>query len=304
MGSDPDFDFDRGRRARGGGARALRSQIQGLTPVLLLLPAGVAFVGLFCYPMLLTLVLSLRPEGAETGWTLAHYVTFLGDSDGRAVVLLTFGLALNTTLLSVLLSVPVALALRRRLAGHRWFRLVVLVPLVVPGLIGALGLLIFWGPRGWFNLLLTQALPVLPRPLAVTYTLPGLVLFYVWLYFPYTCVTTLAALEGLDPAIEEAAEVAGAGRWQRLRHVLLPLATPGILAGSVLTFMAAFGAFSVPLVAGGNYRPLAVSIYKEIAVPIPPHWSGASAIAVVMGVVQVAFLALYMRAVRRLGGRR
>jgi hypothetical protein len=57
-------------------------------------------------------------------------------------------------------------------------------------------------------------------------------------------------------------------------------------------------------VAGGNYRPLAVEIYKQIAVPIPPRWSGASAIAVVMGVVQVGFLALYMRSVRRLGGRR
>jgi ABC-type Fe3+ transport system permease subunit len=268
----------------------------------LLLPASAAFVGLFCYPMFLTLVLSLRPEGADTGWTLSHYAAFLGDPDGRRVVLLTFGLALAATVLSVVLSVPVALALRRKLPGHRAFRLMVLVPLVVPGLIGALGLLIFWGPRGWFNLLLTQIL-FLP-PLVVTYTLPGLILFYLWLYFPYTCVTTLAALESLDPAIEEAAEVAGAGRWQLLRHVLLPLVTPGILAGSVLTFMAAFGAFSVPLVAGGNYRPLAVEIYKQIAVPIPPHWSGASAIAVIMGVVQVGFLAFYMRAVRRLGGRR
>ena len=281
---------------------------QSLTPALvtgaMLLPAAAAFLGLFCYPMLLTVVLSLRPEGADAGWTLSHYFAFLGDADSRGVVLLTFGLALAATLASIAVSVPIALALRRRLPGHRLFRLVVLIPLVVPGLIGALGLLIFWGPRGWFNLFLTQAVPVLSRGLSVTYTLPGLVLFYLWLYFPYTCVTTLAALESLDPAIEEAAEVAGASRWQLLRHVLLPLATPGILAGSVLTFMAAFGAFSVPLVAGGNYRPLAVEIYKQIVVPIPPHWSGASAIAVVMGAVQVGFLAIYMRAVRRLGGRR
>jgi ABC-type Fe3+ transport system permease subunit len=269
----------------------------------LLLPAAAAFAGLFCYPLALTVILSLRPEGGDAGWTVSHYAAFLGDADSRGVVLLTFELALAATLFSVALSVPVALALRRRLPGHRLFRIVVLVPLVVPGLIGALGLLIFWGPRGWFNLLLTQGLPVLSRPLTVTYTLPGLILFYVWLYFPYTAVTTLAALEGLDPAIEEAAEVSGAGRWQILRHILLPLAIPGILAGSVLTFMAAFGAFSVPLIAGGNYRPLAVEIYKQISVPIPPRWSAASAIAVIMGLVQVGFLALYMRSVRRLGGR-
>ncbi len=268
---------------------------------LFLLPALAGFFGLFAYPMLLTVVLSFRPEGAGAGWTLQNYVAFLGDPDGWRVIVLTFGLALGATALSVILSVPLSLALRDRLRGHRFFRLIVLVPLVIPGLIGALGLLLFWGPRGWFNLFLLQFVPGIDRPLGVNYTLQGLVLFYVWLYFPYTAITTLAALESLDRGIEEAGEVSGASRWQVLRHIILPLIRPGVLAGSVLTFMAAFGAFSVPLIAGGNYRPLAVEIYKQIAVPIPAHWSAASAMAVVMGFLQVLFLAVYMRAARRLG---
>jgi len=164
--------------------------------------------------------------------------------------------------------------------------------------------LLFWGPRGWFNLFLLRFVPGIDRPVPVSYTLHGLVLFYVWLYFPYTCVTTLSVLESLDRSVEEAGEVAGASRWQVLRYVVLPLIKPGVLAGSVLTFMAAFGAFSVPLIAGGDYRPLAVEIYKRISVPIPAHWSAASAIAVLMGVLQVVFLSAYMRTVRRLGRRR
>ncbi len=166
----------------------------------------------------------------------------------------------------------------------------------------ALGLLLFWGIRGWFNLFLTQFVPFVTGPLRVNYTIPGLTLFYVWLYFPYTCVTTMSALESLDQSIEEAGAVVGANRWQVLRYIVLPLITPGILAGSVLTFMAAFGAFSVPLIAGGDYRPLAVEIYKEISIPIPGRWSGASAIAIIMGLLQVGFLTLYMRFVRRAGG--
>lgn len=268
---------------------------------LMLLPALLAFFGLFFYPVLLTVVLSFRPEGTEVGWTLANYLAFLGDPDGRGVVGLTFVLALGATAASVLLSVPLALVLREKVRGHRFFRLVILVPLVVPGLIGALGLLIFWGPRGWFNLFLTQWVPGVTRPLGMNYTIHGLILFYLWLYFPYTCVTTLAALESLDRSIEEAGEVTGATRWQVLRYIVLPLIKPGILAGSVLTFMACFGAFSVPLIAGGNYRPLAVEIYKQIAVPIPARWSQASAIAVVMGATQLTFLAFYMRVVRRAG---
>ena len=266
---------------------------------LLLLPALIGFLGLFCYPMFLTIVLSFRPEGQAVGWTLENYTRFLADPDGRWVILLTFILSLGSTALSVLLSVPLALILREKVRGHRFYRLMVIVPLVIPGLIGALGLLLFWGPRGWFNLFLLQFVPFLQRPVAVNYTIHGLIMFYVWLYFPYTCVTTMSALESLDRSLEEAGAVSGATRWQVLRYIVLPLITPGILAGSVLTFMAAFGAFSVPLIAGGNYRPLAVEIYKEISIPIPAHWSAASAIAMIMGALQVGFLALYMRFVRR-----
>ena len=275
-----------------------------LVTLFLLLPALVGFFGLFFYPMLLTLVLSFRPEGQTVGWTLQNYTAFLSDSDSRWVILLTFILAVGATALSILLSVPLSLILREKLRGHRFYRLMVIVPLVIPGLIGALGLLLFFGTRGWFNLFLLQFAPFVKPPLAVNYTIHGLILFYVWLYFPYTCVTTMSALESLDQGIEEAGAVSGATRWQVLRHIVLPLITPGILAGSVLTFMAAFGAFSVPLVAGGNYRPLAVEIYKEISVPIPGHWSGASAIAVIMGALQVIFLTFYMRYVRKMGGPR
>ncbi|MBP2671846.1 MAG: binding-protein-dependent transport system inner rane Component:tumor necrosis factor, partial [candidate division NC10 bacterium] len=278
-----------------------KHSVHGIT-LFLLLPGLLCFFGLFFYPMLLTVVLSFRPEGQEVGWTLENYTRFLSDADGRWVILLTFILSLASTGLSVLLSVPLALTLRAKVRGHRFYRLMVLVPLVIPGLIGALGLLLFWGSRGWFNLLLLQFVPGVTTPLRINYTVQGLIFFYVWLYFPYTCVTTMSALESLDPAIEEAGAVTGANRWQVLRYIVLPLITPGILAGSVLTFMSAFGAFSVPLIAGGDYRPLAVEIYKQISIPIPARWSAASAIAMVMGVLQVAFLAVYMRIARRTGG--
>lgn len=278
-----------------------KHSVHGIT-FFLLLPALLCFFGLFFYPMLLTIVLSFRPEGHEVGWTLENYTRFLSDPDGRWVILLTFILSLASTALSVVLSVPLALTLREKVRAHRLYRLMVLVPLVIPGLIGALGLLLFWGSRGWFNLFLLQFVPFITSPVRVNYTIHGLTFFYVWLYFPYTCVTTMSALESLDPSIEEAGAVVGANRWQVLRYVVLPLITPGILAGSVLTFMAAFGAFSVPLIAGGDYRPLAVEIYKQISIPIPARWSAASAIAMVMGILQVVFLTVYMRLVRRAGG--
>ena len=274
-----------------------------LTTLLLLFPGFAVFFGLFVYPFIITIILSLRPEGQATGWTLEHYVSFLSSEHGRQIIGLTFFLAIATTLFSVLLSVPLALILRRKIRGHRFFRAVTLIPLVVPGLIGALGLLLVFGSRGWFNLFLRDVLPFIHGPVAVNYTISGLTLFYVWLYFPFTLLTTLSTLEGLDPGIEEAAQVSGANPWCVFRHIVLPLILPGIISGSVLTFMNAFGAFSIPLVAGGNYRPLSVEVYKQIQLFIPARWSQACAISVIMGLMQVVFLTFYMRVFSRRKGR-
>lgn len=280
-------------------ASFLKRYRYGLVSLLMLLPGLAGFFGLFFYPMLVTVVRSFRPERLAEGWTLQHYAEFLGQASARQVILLTFFLAIACTLVSILLSVPLTLLLRQKLAGHRLFRLTILIPITVPGLVGALGLLLFYGSRGWLNLLLLQGLHVVQEPVKINYTLTGLVIFYVWHYFSYTAVTTLSTLEGLDPAFEEAARVAGASPWQVLRHVVLPLIMPGILAGSVLTFMAAFGAFSIPLITGGSYRPLAVQIYKQIEVYTPARWEAASAMAVVMALLQLVFLTFYMRVLRR-----
>ncbi|KPL23133.1 MAG: hypothetical protein AMJ93_05410 [Anaerolineae bacterium SM23_84] len=270
----------------------------GLVTLLMLLPGLAGFFGLFFYPMMVTLVRSLRPEGEQAGWTLGHYSTFLGEARAQGVIVLTFVLSISATICSILFSVPLSLVLRRKMRGHGFFRLAMLIPRVVPGLIGALGLLLLFGSRGWVNLALLRFIPFVTEPVSINYTIPGLVLFYTWLYFPFTAVTTLSTLEALDPALEEAAAVSGANRWQVLRHVIIPLIMPGILAGSVLTFMAAFGAFSIPLVAGGNYRPLSVEIYRQINLT-PARWSAASARAMIMAGLQVAYLTIYMRILRR-----
>jgi len=265
----------------------------------MLSPGLLGFFALFFYPMLITVMRSLRPEGQMTGWTLENYVTFLSNPRSFEVIGLTFFLAVSSTLLSILLSVPLALILREKVRGHRVFRLTMLIPITVPGLIGALGLLLLYGSRGWFNLALMNFVPFIDKPVAVNYTVHGLVIFYLWHYFSYTAVTTLSTVEALDRDVEEAARVAGANSWQVLRYIVLPLIVPGILAGSVLTFMAAFGAFSIPLITGGNYRPLAVSIYVQISSFTPARWSMASTMAIVMAVLQVVFLSIYMRVLRR-----
>lgn len=262
----------------------------------MLLPGLLGFGGLFLYPILVTLATSLHPQNSDA-WTLENYITFLGSAKGWEVIGLTFMLSVSTTIFSVLLSVPLALVLREQIWGRRFFRLLILMPLMIPHLINVLGLLLIFRSTGWINLLLMQVLHVISQPLRVNYTIGGLILFYIWMYFPYTALTTLASLEGLDRAVEEAAEVSGANRWQVIWHIIVPLIMPGILAGSIMTFLLSFGAFSVPLIAGGSNRPIAVTVFTTSAVFL--QWELASAIAVVMAVLQVIFLVIYSSVLRR-----
>ena len=93
----------------------------------------------------------------EPGWTLANYASFLGSRDGLGVLALTLWLAFWATLLSILLSLPLALFLRRRFFGHRALQFLMMLPITIPALVGALGLVILYDrTAGWFNVLTAE----------------------------------------------------------------------------------------------------------------------------------------------------
>jgi putative spermidine/putrescine transport system permease protein len=248
----------------------------------------------FYYPLAYTLVQSVTPEpvaGVQgAGWTLANFTAFLGSRDGLGVLALTLGLAFAATLFSILLSLPLALLLRRRFFGRRALQFLMMVPITIPALIGALGLVILYDRTGWINVVLLK-LHLLSAPLAIDYTIPGLILFYVWMFFPYGGLVIMSGLGAIDPALEEAGLVMGASPLRVFRSVLLPLLRGSLWAGAVMIFLQCFGAFSVPLIAGGSHQPLGVKIYTVANVFL--DWPQASAMAVVMGVIQAGLVIAY-----------
>lgn len=292
-----------------------------LLTLLMLAPGFIAFLGLFAYPMLITTLTSLRQGArpvdvtvgvtarewnpacdflANDGFTLVHFCDFLFSNEGLYTIGLSLTISIAATLLAVLLSLPLVMILRERFRGNRFFRLLILAPMMIPGLIGALGLFLFWDKRsGWFNLFLTQVVPFVDDPIKFNFTLHGLILFYTWLFFPYTGLTTLSAVEAIDRSLEEAGAVSGATRWQVFRHILFPLILPGIIAGSVLTFILAFGALSIPLMLGGNYRAHIIGSRIYTFATVFRKWEAASAMAVVMAAIQIILITVYMRVTRR-----
>ena len=129
-----------------------------LITFLLLLPGFGAIAFLFLLPLWLVIQLSFAPEGTDAGFTLDNYAAFLGSPTLRGALFLTIELAVFATLFSIVLSVPLALVLRRPFRGNRLFRLLILLPLMIPALVSAVGLRLFWGDVGWANLTI-QLLP-------------------------------------------------------------------------------------------------------------------------------------------------
>ncbi|AKG36785.1 ABC transporter permease [Paenibacillus durus] len=267
-----------------------------LLTLLLLFPGLVFFIGLFIYPLCITFMNSLTISN-HTGYSLQNYIDLLSSAKYWNVIGITFVLAISTTILSVLIALPLALILRKRVKGHTFIRLLILLPLTVLALISALGLLIVWDKNGWVNLFLMQVLPIIDEPLKINYTLYGLILFYAWLYSPHTILMTLSSIEGIDRNVEQAATITGAKPFEVFRYITLPLSMSGIRSGSVMTFLLAFGAFNVPLIAGGNYRPLTVAIYTEAGVF--NNWPRASALAIIMGILEIIFILIYFRLTKK-----
>lgn len=266
----------------------------GVLPLLVFLAAA------FYLPAAYTIAQSLHSQ-ATGRFSVANYAAFLGSRDGLETLGLTLLLAFAATVLALALSLPLALLLRRKFRGQSVIVFLMMLPIIIPSLVGALGLLFLYDRAGWINDVLVRALHLLHQPLLIDYTIPGLVIFYLWMFFPYGALVIMSGVAAIDPALEEAGAVMGASPLLVFRRVLLPLLRPSLFAGAIMIFLQCFGAFSVPLIAGGNHQPIAVRIYTVATVFL--HWNAASAMAVVMAVIQCALVIAYERMNRAAGGR-
>jgi len=140
---------------------------------------------------------------------------------------------------------------------------VLILPLVLPPTVVGFFLLLLFGRRSWIGQLLAQA------GMAVAFSWPATVIAAAVVAFPLMYRTTLGAFEQVNPNLLGAARTLGAGEWRTFRRVLLPLAAPGVMAGTVLAFARALGEFGATLMLAGNIpgrtqtMPLAVFFEAE-----------------------------------------
>ncbi|MBN1171324.1 MAG: ABC transporter permease subunit [Micromonosporaceae bacterium] len=256
--------------------------------LLLLGPATICVLGLFVYPFCYGVGLSLQPEGGDV---LASYRRFFTDAYERDTIWTTLRLALPAALFNVLASVPIACRMRGRFRGRRALTTLLVIPITLGTVLTAEGLLNYFGPTGWFNRILLST-GIVDTPVRLTNNVTGVMLSLVITGFPFAFLLIGSYLAGIDPALERAAATLGAGGWQRFWRITLPLLAPGLATTFCLTFVLAFSVFPSAVLVGdpaGTTRVISIAAYH--AAYEAYDYSLASAIAVIMGVIELIILA-------------
>lgn len=257
---------------------ALRD-LDGVT--LLALPAVLFVVALFIYPFAYGFVLSFQPKAGN--W-LANYTKFFSDPFLYDTIGATFRLAIPATLINVVMSVPVALTVRR-MHHRRLLTAILVVPITLGTVLIAEGLLIYLGPQGWFNRAL---LMIGIGQIRLVHNYTGVMLSLLLSGFPFTFLLTLSYLTGIDPSLEQAAATLGARAGARFVHILLPLLAQGLAINLCLSFVQTFSVFPSAVLLGapaGATRVISIAAYQAAYEQYDS--SMASAIAMIMGFCQL-----------------
>jgi putative spermidine/putrescine transport system permease protein len=254
---------------------------------LLVIPAVAFIVLLFVYPFLYGLLLSFQPKAGD--W-LANYRKFFSDPWLYDTIGATLTLAIPATIINVLLSVPIAMRVRR-LQRRRVLTTILVVPITLGTVLIAEGLLNYLGPQGWFNRsLIFFGLADSPVRLVHNYT--GVMLSLIISGFPFAFLLTLSYITGVDPSLEQAGATLGANARSRFRHIILPLLAQGLAINICLSFVQTFSVFPSAVLLGapaGSTRVISIAAYQ--AAYEAYDYSMASAIAMIMGFVQLFIVA-------------
>ncbi|HET9130609.1 MAG TPA: iron ABC transporter permease, partial [Terriglobia bacterium] len=167
---------------------------------------------------------------------------------------------------------------------RKLYQALVLVPIALPPLMGVKAFYLLYGKAGTFPQLLGQIFHVSPTSFALT-GISGVLLVHTLTMYPYFYLSVAASLAQADDSLEEAASSLGATSFQTWRRVLLPMLTPPIVAGALLTFMSSMASYTAPLLFEVN-NVMTVQIANNAA----NRQALASAVAVMLAVISVFFL--------------
>jgi iron(III) transport system permease protein len=225
---------------------------------------SVVIVGLLLVVVWATFVAQPRLGAALT---LANYAEVFRSSLTYPGILNSFLIGVGTVALNLLLALPAAYLIHRTdLPWIRLFTTLMLIGVIIPGFLRAIGWILLLSPQiGLINQALRVFIPVEAGPLSI-YNLGGIIFLQGLMLTPLMFFAVAASMQAMNPDLEDAAAVSGAGPLQSLRRITLPLLMPAVLAAVIYNFMTAIAIFEIPALIGGPGRvvTLATLMYTSI----------------------------------------
>jgi putative spermidine/putrescine transport system permease protein len=249
---------------------------------------SVLILAFLVLPVVIVFPLSLSSGHYMTfpppGFSLQWYSAFFGSSTWMGAAQTSIEVAVPVTILSVLLGTPAAIGLlRHNFVGRRAVNALVLSPLIVPGIIVAIGCYFVYSQYG-----------LVGNPIA-------LILAHTCLAVPFVVINVTSALQGVDPRLEQAASNLGAPPWASFRQITLPLIAPGISAGAVFAFITSFDELLVALfLSGTGAVTLPRRMFDEIRYEIDPTIAAVSSLLILTTTVLMLTAELLRRRSQRL----
>ena len=248
-------------------------------------------------PAVLALALVVLPVvGLLLRSDLTRFPSLVTSPASLQALRLSLVTAALSTAVCVLLGVPLAVVLARsRLRGIRVLRAVVLLPLVLPPVVGGLALLYLLGRKGFLGYLLNIVAGV-----QVPFTTGAVVIAQTFVAMPFLVVSMEGALRGAGDRYEQVAATLGARPWTVFRRVTVPLLLPALGSGMVLSFARALGEFGATITFAGSLegvtRTLPLEVYTQTEVDVD------SAVALSLLLIVVAVLVIALARPRALEG--
>ena len=286
--------------------RAARLRFTGLfwrhrwaKALLLLAPPLLAFALVYLAALVALFLSSFWTVNAFTSevqhiWNLDNYRLLWDQGAYHKIALRTIGIAAAVTVADAILAFPLGYFMARVAGGRS--RAFIFVAVLLPLWSSYLIRVYIWQLILAHDGVLNWSLEKVGLPAAnIGYTNWAVWLIFTYIWLPFMILPVYGALERVPDSFLEASRDLGAGGWTTFRRVLLPLALPGVVAGSIFTFSLTLGDYITPLLAGGaSSQFIGNVVYDSIGSQQTPF-------AAAFAVVPLAVMGAYLLIARRLG---
>ncbi|MFT8748371.1 ABC transporter permease [Liquorilactobacillus nagelii] len=265
----------------------------------LILPALLGVLLFVFYPLFQIAIPTFHSGSANI---FSLYEKFLSESYNLQVIGRTILIAVITTIITLVLSFPVALWIARQKKFLKsLLSLLILFPMLTNAVVRNFAWIIILGKDGVINEILLS-LHIISSPLNILYTNTSIIIGSIYLFLPIMIMSLIGSVSELNLEVEEAAAVLGARPLVNLIKIIIPQLTTGILTGCILVFAGTMTAYTTPQILGGNRHLVMSTLIYQQAMTLG-NWTNASVIAIILIIISALTMLLMGRVMKKIDRR-